>query len=135
MPIRRSTYQSTESLESFYKRAEWTGATKIIANKMLELINIINEIFVDTYLIASTSHQRLCIQQDDDEKLSWLIIISNSASDEFHIQYKMPQNKSPWKNAWITGTAKDINEAKIYLIRAMKETGNWKNNSELNNLK
>ena len=135
MPILRSKYQSDEKLEEFYKREEWEGGFKIIANNMLNLINLIDENFVETELIASTSHQRLCIQSKDDKVPEWLIIISNGGLNEYYLEYKVPEYKSPWKEAWMKGTAKDIYEAIIFLIKSMIETGNWKDNYELNVLK
>lgn len=54
MPIKRSQFQSDESLEEFYNRKEWTGAFKLVAHKMLTLIKWINENFKETNLTAST---------------------------------------------------------------------------------
>ena len=135
MPIKRSTYQSEETIESFYERPEWTGGFKLISKNMLKLIALINSNFTKTEFVVSTSHQRLCIQDKDDEKLNWIIIISNGALDEYYFEYKVPENKSPWDEAWMKGTAKNLNDAIVYLIKSMIETDIWKDNEELNELK
>jgi len=134
MPI-RSKYQSEETLKEFYNRKDWEGGFKIISKKMLEFIDLVNEHFNDTQLIASTSHQRLCIQDKDDEKLNWIIIISNSVLNEYYFEYKVPKNKSPWKNAWMKGTASNLEESIIYLIKSMSESEVWNGNKELIKLK
>ncbi len=131
MPIKRTTYQSDESLKDFYNRKEWKDAYEVISKKILKLIDWINENFVETELIASTSHLRLCIQDKDDERLNWIIIISNIGQDEYHFEYKVPKKKNPWNDAWIKGTANDLEEAKIYLIKSMNESEVWKGNNEL----
>ena len=131
MPIKRSQYQSEKSLEEFYNSKEWSGAFEIISKRMLEFINLINENFSKTQLIASTSHQRLCIQDKDDKRLNWIIIISNIASTEYYFEYKVPNNKSPWDNAWMKGTASNLEESIIYLIKSMNESEVWNGNQEL----
>lgn len=134
MPIKRSTYQSKETIEDFYKSNEWTGGFELISKNMLDLIDLINSSFIDTELIVSTSHQRLCIQDRDDDKLNWVIIISNCGLDEYYFEYKVPEHKSPWDEAWMKGTAGNLNEAIVYLIKSMVETEVWKDNQELINL-
>ena len=135
MPIKRSQYQSDKSLEEFYNSNEWEGAFEIISKKMLEFIDLVNENFCETQLIASTSHQRLCIQDKDDNRLNWIIIISNVALTEYYFEYKVPKNKSPWDNAWMKGTASNLEEAIIYLVKSMSESEVWNGNKELIKLK
>ena len=131
MPIKRSTYQSDESLEDFYKSRDWQGAFAAAAAKMLTFIAWINEVFQETELVAFTSHQRLCIQDKDDDKLNGVVIISQFGTGEYFIEYRVPEHKSPWKRANMTGTAWGFEEAKEYFIRAMIETECWEGNQEI----
>lgn len=135
MPIKRSTYQSEETIKEFYNRKDWEGGFKIISKKMLEFVDLVNEHFKETQLIASTSHQRLCIQDKEEKRSNWIIIISNTALDEYHFEYKVPKNKSPWKNAWMKGTADNLEESIIYFIQSMIESEVWNENKELIKLK
>ena len=135
MPIKRSQYQSEETLEEFYNRKEWTGAFKLISGKMLQLIDWIDENFMETELIASTSHQRLCIQDKNDKRLNWIIIISNQGMDEYYFEFKVPKNRGPWDEAWIKGKAISFEESIIYLIKSMNDSEVWKENKELIKLK
>lgn len=131
MPIKRSTYQSNDTLEEFYTSDRWTDVLKRIADNMLMLVQMINDLFVKTELVAFTSHQRLCIQNADNEILNALIIITGSYLEEYYIEYKVPAHKSPWKDAWMRGKAENLEELKHYLIKAMIETENWNDNEEL----
>lgn len=135
MPLKRSTYQSEETFNEFYNRSEWQGTFQLISKKMIEFINLVNENFVETVLIASTSHQRLCIQYKDNENLNWTIIVSNSGLSEYYFEYQVPMNKSPWDNAWMRGTASNLEESIIYLIKSMIESEKWCGNKELIKLK
>jgi len=55
--------------------------------------------------------------------------------DEYHFQFKVPKNKSPWDEAWMTGKANSFEESIIYLIKSMNESEMWKGNNELLKLK
>jgi len=43
----------------------------------------------------------------------------------------MPENKRPWPYAYVQGVAMSLEEAKKYLLIAIKESGAWENNIEL----
>ncbi|OJJ21274.1 hypothetical protein BKI52_11970 [marine bacterium AO1-C] len=135
MPIKRSQQQAHESLEDFYKRDEWKGGWEIAAKNMLEIIDFLNENFIDTKLIAMTSHQRLCIQNKDDETSGWLVVVQSVGLDGYYIEYKVPNDKAPWENAWIKGTPKSLKEAKKYLVISMLACEGWPGNKELEKLK
>lgn len=136
MPIRRSQYQSKQTLQEFYRnKHEWKGAYASIASRMIDFIDLVEEHFTETQLIATTSHLRLCIQDRDEDHLNWVIIVASVGLDEYYFEYKVPECKSPWSNAWMRGTAKDLNEALIFLIKSMWESEVWKQNDELRRLK
>ena len=133
MPIRRDKNQKNESLIEFYKREEWTDSFEAAARRMIEVVNWLNRTFKQTELIGSTSHQRLAIHASNDDDADWAVIISNWGLEEYYVEYKMPENQSPWKDAWVHGTATGFDELTQYLVIAMKATKNWKGNDELAN--
>lgn len=101
---------------------------------MLAFMDSVNQLFPRTKLVAYTSHQRLCIQHEEEIGAEWVVIISNVGTDDYHFEFKMPKGKSPWKDAWVMGKAYGLDEAERYLIIAMLETQAWNNNEELNKL-
>ena len=133
MPIKRSSYQASKSLEEFYTSfAEHQN--EIFAKgaiQMIEFIKAINDTFVETQLWAHTSHSRLGIQAKDDEFLTNVIYVSNIGIDEFYFEFKLPKSKEPWENAWVKGKANSIEEAIKFLLISMEETEEWKDNLEL----
>lgn len=133
MPIKRSPDQGRQTLEKFYLEFLETGPNQYvdIAMKMLELIKMINHTFKETQLWGLTSHARLIIQSEDNSESKWYVIIENVGTDDFYFSYLMPVDKRPWENARVRGQAKSIEEARNFMLIAMKESGGWKGNKEL----
>ena len=46
-------------------------------------------------------------------------------------QYLIPNEKSPWQNAYIKGVANSLDEAKDYLLKSMKGCNAWSESDEL----
>ncbi|WP_338793713.1 hypothetical protein [Bernardetia sp. MNP-M8] len=136
MPIIRSKYQSeTTTIEEFYANEDVGMALVRLGKEMLKLIEFINKNFTETELFVFTSHYRMCIQAKDSERLEEFITINASPFlENYHFHYKLPIEKSPWKDAWITGKAESIEEGLIFLIKSMIGTEKWKNNKELRSL-
>ncbi len=139
MPITRNTNQSEISLEEFYLESISIGEKfgkendfNVRAGKsMIQLLEMINEIFKDTQIWGLTSLKRLVIQKENDWKSDWYIIITGGGHEQYTIEYLLPKNIRPWENARVRGEAKNLEEAKRYLIIAMNECGGWKGNQEL----
>lgn len=131
MPIRRTTLQSGETLEEFYQQSIWKDSFKVTSDRMLDLMALINQHFIKTDIIATTSHQRLCIHREGDEEMNWVIIIAHSPLLEFHFEFRVPSAKSPWKDAWMAGTCSSVQEAFVYLLISMNQTELWEGNDEL----
>ncbi|NRB61676.1 MAG: hypothetical protein HRU40_01370, partial [Saprospiraceae bacterium] len=51
-----------------------------------------------------------------------------------YIEYLIPENKQPWEHAMVRGEAKSLEEAKKFLLIAMKKSEGWKGNLELERL-
>jgi hypothetical protein len=142
MPITRNTSQDKISLEEFYGELVSSGEkfgdkndfNIRVGKGMIRFIEMINETFKETQLWGLTSLIRLIIQKENDWKSDWYVIISGGADENYKIEYLIPENKRPWKNAMVHGEANNLDEAKKYLIIAMNECGGWKDNDELEKL-
>jgi len=135
MPIVRNSKQSTDKdLYSFY--AELTDnsneiVTKTIGNNMLAFIEMINQTFLVTQIWGLTSLYRLVLQTKDQWDSEWFVIINCIGNNEYYFEYLMPPDKKPWDDATVKGVTQNLTEAKKYLLIAMKESGGWKDNTEL----
>jgi len=138
MPLFANTKQNKEkTIENFYSDFVYNQNGIVgqnIADNMLEFIRMINQAFVETKLWGLTSHFRLVLQSEDKWNAGWYIIVSCVGGKEYYFEYLLPDNKSPWPNAYVRGVAYSLNEAKNYLLIAMKETGGWTLNDELRKL-
>lgn len=136
MPIIRSKYQSeTTTIEEFYANEDVGMAFVMSGKEMLKLIEFINKNFTKTELFIFTSHYKMCIQAKDSKRLDEFITIDASPFPEnYHFNYKLPNEKSPWKDAWVSGVAGGIEEGLIFLIKSMIGTEKWKSNKELKSL-
>lgn len=136
MPIKRSSFQSNKTLEEFYIRLseESPSAYIDVGKRMLLFIEMINQLFKTTQLWGVTSHARLALLIEDSPELKWYVIISNVGLDSYYFQYLLPEYKQPWDYAMVNGEAKSLEEAKKYLLIAMRECEGWKGNIELSTL-
>lgn len=98
---------------------------------MIKIIKFINKSFKDTLIYGLTSHLRLVLLTENDTAAKWHIIVATIGDGEFHIEYKIPDRISPWPNGRLIGSTKNFEEAKKYLLIAMKECEAWQNNMEL----
>jgi len=136
MPIKRCTEQKSITLEAFYNELLEisNGAYPLICKRMLIFLEIINELFHETILWAHTSHARLVLHKIDDLTSSHFVTISNAGTAEYYFEYLIPKRNRPWENAMVRGEAKNLEEAKKYLLIAMRESEGWVDNKELDKL-
>ena len=135
MPLIRCKEQKRQTLEEFYK--EWASSDNSISSDlgkaMLRVIEKINQTFVETTIFGGTSHAHLLLFATENNDADWYVaIIANS--DEYHIEYRMPKDKQPWKDATVKGATKSLSEFIDYVIIAMTESGAWTENKELKRL-
>jgi hypothetical protein len=137
MPIVRNSSQKSQTLEEFYQEKVNNQSSNFdieTGKAMLHFITMINETFVDTTLYGLTSLYRLIIQQTDDWKDDWYIMVYSIDDGKFEFEYKVTKVKSPWDNAIIKGQANSLEEARDFLIIAMTESDGWADNKELRKL-
>jgi len=130
MPIKRSFEQTKYTLEEFYSEREMAGDYTSVGEHMLAFLRTINELFPTTQLFGLTSHYRLVIRSEDTLGSEWLIIVS-AVAGWYYFEFLVPKEKAPWENAFVRGEAKSLDDAKKYLLIAMRECEGWKTNDEL----
>ena len=101
---------------------------------MLKIIELINQTFQETQLWGLTSHAHLVIQAQDNWESGWYVTIRNNGTEQYQIEYKMPENEQPWEYATVNGQANSLLEIRKYLLIAMERSQGWKNNAELKEL-
>jgi hypothetical protein len=100
-------------------------------NQLISLTRLINNMFPNTDTWALTSIDRLVLMNEDDWKSNWYIIISNIGTKKFYFEYLIPSTEAPWENAYVKGVAKNLDEAKVHLLRSMSKSNGWSQREEL----
>lgn len=135
MQIKRCSDQSSKTLEEFYIFLSKQNAYYIdVAKQMLAFIELINQLFKETLIWGLTSHERLVLLNEDNSAAAMSVIIYSIGKSEYYFEYLIPGAKKPWENAYVTGQANSIENAKRYLLIAMNESEGWSNNDELKQL-
>lgn len=130
MPIHRSSEQRPITLQEFYSENEMGSDYTFVGEQMLTFLQAIDELFPYTQLFGLTSHYRLVIKKEDRSASEWYIIVA-ALANEFYFEYLMPKDIAPWQRAYVRGTARSLEEAKRFLLIAMRECDGWKENEEL----
>ncbi len=99
---------------------------------LLQMVHFINVTFPTTQIWALTSHKRLCLVKDDSYPV-WCVVI-DAILDEYYFEYTMQSEKAPWQDATVQGKVDSFEGAKKYLAIAMRESGVWSGNEELEKL-
>ena len=126
MPLIRNTKQGKKPLIKFYKELHVNSNDYYnkISELMTTLIERLEPILQNTIVYGLTSHDRLLLQTEDNYTSKvWLIIYARF--DFYYIEYAMPENIAPWKDAWVTGSTKSIDEATKMIRMAMLRSGGW----------
>ncbi|MDO7876749.1 hypothetical protein Q5H93_18535 [Hymenobacter sp. ASUV-10] len=119
-------------MEQFYVQiGEGNSHSQDVAENMLRFLAMVNEMFKETQLWGLTSLARLVIQNASNWESSWFIIVVSAGAQEYYVEYLLPADKSPWKGAYVKGEAASLEEAKKYLLIAMRESQGWVGNQEL----
>ncbi|QRM89272.1 hypothetical protein FG167_08510 [Lacinutrix sp. WUR7] len=136
MPIRRNTDQKSKTLIEFYSELKNDSdvISKGVGTLMLNWIDKINSEFKETEIWGLTSHYHLTLQNKNDYTSKTYVVLT-TGMDEYHIEYLIPKELEPWKNAFVKGATKSLDEAMEMLITAMINSRGWCKSTELNKLK
>jgi hypothetical protein len=132
MPLVRSPEQKRATLDEFYAEiAGWSnpGSSKG-GTQMRRLIKRINEALLTTGVWGLTSHAHLLLHATPDYAAPWFVSVV-AYGDQIVIEYKLPANTAPWKDAVVRGVASDIETALMYVKIAMLRSGGWPQCSEM----
>lgn len=135
MPLKRISEQKSSTIEEFYiNLTEHDNPIDVkTGNVMLSFIEMVNQLFPNTPIFCLTSLSKLILLSENDWKTDWFVgIIGNQ--DCFYFDYLLPNENRPWKEARVHGEASSLEEAKKYLLIAMRESGGWSENEELKKL-
>lgn len=135
MPLIRCKEQKSQTLEDFYNEC-FVSDNRISSNlgkAMLQIIEKINQIFIETIIFGGTSHDHLLLFTTETNNADWYVAIIANAY-EYYIEYRMPKYKQPWEDATVKGVTTSLDEFMNYLIIAMTESGAWAENKELTGL-
>jgi hypothetical protein len=135
MPIIRCKDQKRGTLEEFY--SEWASEKNQVSadlgKSMLSIIDLVNSMFIETKIYGLTSHAHLLfLSQDRSDSDRFVTVIANG--QEYYIEYLIPEDKQPRKDATVKGATKSLDEFKDYIIIAMNESQGWKDSDELKRL-
>ena len=136
MPLKINSKHSSRhnSIEELYSEELNNCKEEYLKEKYIQLIDLtrlINNMFPNTDIWALTSIGRLVLMNEDDWKSNWYVIIANIGTKEFYFEYLIPNEKSPWHNAYVKGGANSLDEAKDYLLKSMKGCNAWNESDEL----
>ena len=132
MPIKRNTEQKSKTLIEFYteNKNESNTFSKGAGTLMLNWIDRINTEFKETEIWGLTSHNHLILQTENDYTSESYVILT-TGMDEYHIEYLIPKESEPWKNAYVKGATKSLDEAMLMLKIAMRNCKGWNKSKEL----
>lgn len=111
MPLKINSKHSSRhnSIEELYSEDLNSCKQDYLKEKYIQyLAGLINSMFPNTDIWALTSIGRLVLMNEDDWRSNWYVIIANIGTKEFYFEYLIPNEKSPWQNAYIKGVANSL---------------------------
>ncbi len=135
MPIKRCSCQNRQSLEEFYSELveETNKISSDIGKAMLSILDFLNYTFLETKIYGLTSHEHLLLFSKNSIESDWYVVFIADGT-QFQIEFKIPIEKQPWKDALIKGVTNSFEEFKKYIVIAMFESQGWKESEELRRL-
>jgi len=97
---------------------------------MRALIKGINEALPSTHIWGLTSHERLLLHASPECAAPWFVSIV-AYGDQIIIEYKLPPEIAPWKDAVVRGIASDVQTALSSVKTSMVKSGGWPLSDEL----
>lgn len=135
MPIIRRSEQKRQTLEDFYKEfiPKPEDAFGDAGTPMLEVLEFLNVCFKNTVIYGLTSHSHLLLFNNNKSEDYYVSLVGYKSKyyNEFIIEYLLPSDKSPWKDAVVKGGTAELEDFKKMIIISMTESGGWKDNPEL----
>jgi hypothetical protein len=121
-------------LDEFYAEVQgWDdpGSSKGGA-QMRQIVKRLDVEFPSTDIWGLTSHVHLLMQSSSEYAAPWFVSVV-SYGDEIIVEYRLPAQEAPWKDAVVRGVASDVETSIAYIRKAMLRSGGWPNCRELKN--
>ena len=130
MPIIRCKSQKSRSLSEHYLELTVSDDkySRSAGETMIRWIQRLDNEFPTLNIFALTSVDRLVLMSSNDWTADWSVIIIGYEG-HYHVEYLLPENESPWHNAYVIGNTKDFEEAIEMTKLGMKKSRAW---TELN---
>src|SRR5688572_23292894 len=132
MPLTKCSNQNHVTFEQFYQDS--VDNDHVLPDKgksMLSMLAWINHTFEKTHLYGFTSLGTLQIKNIDDIITDWFVSIVSLGFNDYYIEYKIPAGKSELNGAVVRSHATSEEQAKRFLLIAMRESNGWVDNLEL----
>lgn len=118
----------SENLKNYYSQLATNYPNEgVKAQTYLSLISGLEAVSDRRHIYCLTSVDRLCFLSEDNYETNWWVIAEVLQSGHFSIEYLMPENTSPWKNAYVRGEARNLEEAISMIMVAINNSEGWQN--------
>jgi hypothetical protein len=102
MPIQRSPLQQRQTLAEFYQELATSEhpVSQLVGQQMLQLLDVLNDLFPRMPLWGLTSLARLVLSPDPMMERGWFVVVNSALlAATYHIEYLLPASRRPWEHA------------------------------------
>jgi hypothetical protein len=96
-----------------------------MAQGMLNLLAGLPRLTGETDLYGLTSHDQLCLLSEDNFQTPWWVPVSADSASHFIVQYLLPEEQAPWREAYVKGEAYSLSSALMLVQIAIERSGGW----------
>ena len=125
MELIRCKDQGSKSLIEFYESFDEKGNFYECGIAMISLIERLKSWPCDYRVYGLTSHERLCLLDEDRHNSPWFVIIRAIDKNNYFIEYLMPQKEAPWQGAYVKGEAFSEDDAVQMILLAIEKSEGW----------
>jgi hypothetical protein len=124
MPLHRLKYKSVTLDEDLAEMAAFPHPQfPTTGQRLRDLVSRLDTDFPDTELWGFTTHGYLFLLPTPDLHSPGAIVIS--AYGDFRIEYPLPKTIAPWKDARVSGNARDLDTLMSYIRIAIDRSQAW----------
>lgn len=117
--------KTTKTLEEYFADVSRQGNFREGGKAMLDLVSRLRTLPDPRNVYALTSAYRLCLLANDSYQTPWYVIISAADSQNYFVEYLMPDDVAPWPIAYVKGVARSVNDAVQMISSAMDKSEGW----------
>ena len=127
MKIIRCRDQQHETLEEFYSKLAIgeNSPLREAGKAMLDVLTGLKALPDERLVYGLSSMAQLCLLAHDDYKSPWYVIVSALDRRNYFVEYLMPENMSPWPNAYVKGAATSTDAAVELIQIAIDRSAGW----------